>query len=123
MSRRSRDWNENLAEDLRDPVFAQEFILALLDEGFTLQEALAKTVRAYGVNAFAKKVHLPSSNLVRSISARSNPTRKTMELILKPFSLALTAMSRLMLKLEQRVSHQISLSDFHRNVNFRHVAQ
>ena len=48
MSRRSRDWNEDLARDLQDPEFAREFLKALLEEGLTLQEALGRTVRACG---------------------------------------------------------------------------
>ncbi len=32
MAKRSRDWNEGLAHDLRKPDFAREFVLGLLDE-------------------------------------------------------------------------------------------
>ena len=91
MAKRSADWNEGLAADLRDKEFAREFIVALLGEGFSLQQALAKTIRAYGVKEFAKQVHMPSSNLVRSLAARANPTQRTLEALLKPFGLHLTA--------------------------------
>jgi DNA-binding phage protein len=90
MSRRSRDWNEDLARDLRDPEFAREFLKALLDEGFTLQEALARTVRACGVKEFAKRARMPSPNVLRSISPHHNPTQKTIEQLLRPFGLRLT---------------------------------
>lgn len=87
--RRSRDWNEELARDLRHQEFAREFVLGLLDEGFSLQAALAKTIRAYGVAEFAAKTHMASPNVLRSIRAKSNPTQKTLEQLLKPFGLRL----------------------------------
>ena len=90
MTRRSRDWNESLARDLRQPGFAREFMLGLLDEGFTLQAALAKTIRAYGVNEFAGKAKMASPNVLRSIGGRHNPTQMTLEQLLKPFGLKLT---------------------------------
>jgi hypothetical protein len=33
MARRSRDWNEGLARDLRDQALAREFLLAAVEEG------------------------------------------------------------------------------------------
>ena len=42
MARRSRDWNEGLAQDLRDEEFAQGFLLAAMDEGVPIQHALGK---------------------------------------------------------------------------------
>ena len=50
MAKRSRDWNEGLAKDLRDSGFAREFLLAALEEGVSIQVALGKAVRAHGVN-------------------------------------------------------------------------
>jgi len=87
--RRSRDWNEGLARDLRDQAFAREFLEALLEEGFSLQQALAKTVRAYGVTEFASKVHMASPNLLRSIRPNANPTQRTLEQMLEPLGLRL----------------------------------
>ena len=52
MARRSRDWNEGLAQDLRDQEFAREFLLAAMDEGVPIQIALGKIVRAMGVKEF-----------------------------------------------------------------------
>lgn len=94
MSRRSRDWNERLASDLHDPEFAREFLMAMLDEGFTLQAALGKTIRSYGVKEFAKKARIPSSNLIRSIGSKHNPTQKTLDKLLKPFGLRLAVAPR-----------------------------
>jgi len=90
MSKRSRDWNEGLSQDLRDPVFAKGFIIASLDEGLALQAALGKVIRAYGVKEFAKKVKMQSPNVLRAIDPRHNPTQETLNRLLKPFGLYLT---------------------------------
>jgi DNA-binding phage protein len=91
LSHRSQDWNENLAKDLRDPEFAREFLLGLLEEGFSVQEALSKTIRAYGVNEFAKKARMASSNVCRAIRKNFNPSQQTLERLLKPLGLRLFA--------------------------------
>jgi DNA-binding phage protein len=90
MARRSRDWNKGLAHDLRKPEFAREFVLGLLEEGFSLQQALAKVIRAYGVKEFATKAKMPSPNVLRSIDERHNPTQRTLEQLLAPLGLRLT---------------------------------
>jgi DNA-binding phage protein len=90
MARRSADWNEGLAEDLRDPKFAQGFIQAALDEGIPIQVVLGKVIRAYGVKEFAEKVKLPSSNLIRVLSPKYNPTLDTLNRLLRPFALEVT---------------------------------
>jgi DNA-binding phage protein len=94
MARRSAEWNAGLAKDLRDKGFAQEFIQGCLAEGLSLQEALAKVVRAYGVREFAMKAKLPSSNVLRSISPGYNPTSETLNGLLKPFDLCLSVAPR-----------------------------
>ncbi len=87
MARRTADWNEGLAKDLKNKEFAKAFILAALDDGFTVQEVLSKVVRSYGVKEFAKKINLPSSNLSRIINPKYNPTYETLNKLLKPFGL------------------------------------
>ena len=90
MARRSRDWNEGLARDLRNPKFAREFIIAAAQEGIALPYVLGKVVRAYGVKEFAAVCGMASSNVVRVISPKHNPTQATLNRLLKPFSLELT---------------------------------
>ena len=51
----SRDWNIGLAEDLQDPSFAREFILAALAEGVPLQIVLGKVARAIGAKGASRK--------------------------------------------------------------------
>lgn len=90
MAKRSRDWNEGLAEDLRDARFASAFIAAALDEGFSLQEALGKVVRAYGVKEYAAQANIAAPNVLRAIDPKSNPTQQTLERLLEPLGLRLT---------------------------------
>ena len=87
MTKRTRNWDEGLAEDLRDPLFAREFLLAAVEEDISLQEAIAKVIRCYGVKEFAKKISMPSSNLSRAIDQRHNPTQETLNRLLQPFGL------------------------------------
>ena len=87
MARRSRDWNEGLAEDLKDKAFAREFLAAAVEDGVPLQQALAKVIRSTGVKEFAARIDIPSSNLLRAIHPKHNPTQETLERLLKPFGL------------------------------------
>ena len=94
MTRRSADWNEGLARDLRNKHFAGEFIQGCLEQGLSVQEALAKVIRAYGVKEFAAKTKLPSSNILRAINVKHNPTVETLNAILKPFALCISVAPR-----------------------------
>ena len=89
MARRSRDWNLSLAEDLREPAFAREFLLATIEEGVSLQAALGKVVRAMGVAEFAARVEMAGPNVLRAINPRHNPTQETLNRLLQPFGLRL----------------------------------
>ena len=90
MARRSKDWNEGLARDLRDPEFARAFLLAAIEDGGSLQQALGKAVRAIGVKEFAARIDMASPNLLRAIHPRHNPTQATLNRLLKPFGLRLS---------------------------------
>ncbi len=87
MARRSKDWNEGLAEDLQDPKFAREFLTAAVEEGVPLKTALGKVIRAMGVKEFAENVGMPSPNVLRAIHPKHNSTQETLERLLKPFGL------------------------------------
>lgn len=89
MARRSRDWNRGLAEDLKDPTFAREFLLAAIDDGVPLRLALGKVIRAMGVREFAAKIRMADSNVLRAINPRHNPTTDTVNKLLRPFRLRL----------------------------------
>ncbi len=90
MARRHQDWNVGLAEDLRDPEFAREFLLGAIDEEIPIQVALIKVVRAMGVKEFAVKVGMASPNLLRALNPRHNPTQGTLSRLLEPLGLKLS---------------------------------
>ena len=90
MARRSRDWNEGLAQDLRDPEFARDFLLAAMDEGVSIQTALGKAIRAMGVKEFAEQAEMASPNVLRAINPRHSPTQATLSRLLKPLRLRLS---------------------------------
>ena len=58
MSRKTIDWNEGLAEDLKDPAFATEFIMGALEEGATIQEVLSKVIRLHGAWKHNRQIFL-----------------------------------------------------------------
>ena len=90
MARRHESWNVGLAEDLRHPKFAREFLLGAIEEEVPLQIALGKIVRAMGVKEFADKVGMASPNVLRAINPRHNPTQETLNRLLRPFKLQLS---------------------------------
>ena len=90
MARRSKDWNVGLAQDLRDPEFAREFLLAAIGEGVSIQIALGKVIRAIGIKEFSARAKIASPNVVRAINPRHNPTQETLNRLLKPFRLKLS---------------------------------
>ena len=90
MARRSKDWNAGLAADLNSKEFAREFLLASVEEGTSIQTALAKVIRAMGVKEFAAEVDMASPNVLRAIDARHNPTQATLNRLLQPFALRLS---------------------------------
>jgi DNA-binding phage protein len=85
MTKRSNDWNEGLARDLRDPAFAREFLVAAVDEGVPLQHALGKVIRAKGATEFALQVDMSSANILRAINPARNPSHQTLNRLLQPF--------------------------------------
>ena len=93
MARRTKDWNKGLAEDLRNPEFGREFLLAAIEEGISLQHALGRAIRAIGVKEFAATIGMESPNLLRAINPRHNPTQSTINRLLNPFGLKLSLAS------------------------------
>ena len=90
MANRSKDWNEGLARDLQDPSFARDFLLAAVEEGVAVQEALGKVIRAMGVKEYAEKCGIAAPNVIRAIDLRHNPTQSTLNRLLEPFRLRLS---------------------------------
>lgn len=90
MSRRSRAWNEGLAEDLRDKTFARELLLAAIDEGVSIQVALGKVIRAIEGKEFAASARMAPQSVLRAINPHRNPNQETLNRLLRPFRLRLS---------------------------------
>ena len=92
MSRRSKNWDENLAKKLQDREFAKHYLLALVnDERLSLKDALKEVIQSYGISEFAKVCGIVQPNISRALEEGSNPTLMTLEKLLKPFSLSISA--------------------------------
>lgn len=91
MPTRSRDWNETMSKKLHNHHYAHKFILALIDEGDDLQTALGRTIRLYGVKEFAAFLKMDEPAIQRAINPEHNPTKQTLEKLLEPFGLRLSA--------------------------------
>ena len=89
MVRRAKDWDEHMLEDLNDPAFASELMLAGVENGMTLRQALGDIIRGIGVKEFASKVGMPGPHVVRAVDPTHNPTEETLERLLRPFGLRL----------------------------------
>lgn len=87
MARRTSDWNDELALDLQDTGFAREFLMEAVEDGVPLKVALGKVIRANGVKEFAERVGMASSNVLRAVHPKHNPTQETLEKLLEPFGL------------------------------------
>jgi len=78
-----------MLEDLNDPSFTGELIEGQIRDGVPLRQALADVIRGIGIQEFAKKAGMASSNLIRALDPKQNPTEETLERLLKPFELRL----------------------------------
>ena len=89
MKKLSEDWNIELSKKLKNKRFAREFLLASMDEGIPIQEVLKKIVNAYGLSEFAQMVDMAPPNVLRAVNLKHNPTRITLDALIKPFGLML----------------------------------
>lgn len=93
--RRTRNYNEDLSNQLRDPEFAKEFILELMegDGGLSLEEALRHTIEVMGIKEFCKFAKsrrvssLHESNVVDFLKGKRTPKPETLNNYLKPWKL------------------------------------
>jgi DNA-binding phage protein len=89
MPTRSSNWSERVSQELKDTGYAQIFLLALLEDGDQLQEALGRLIRLYGVKEYAQLAKMEESAIQRAINLAHNPTKDTLEKLLAPLKLSL----------------------------------
>ncbi len=97
MNTASRPHDEAVVELLReDPAFADEYLAVALEEADEAggQEALLRALRhvaeAQGMAKIAERAGLPRESLYKSLSAKGNPTLKTLLAVLNAAGLRLS---------------------------------
>jgi len=74
-------------EDLSDPVFTSELVKRLVESGMPIRAAVRDVINGLGVKEYAALVGMASSNVVRAVHPKSNPTLATIERLLEPLGL------------------------------------
>jgi len=92
MKKVTEKYEQNLREDLLDPVEAAEYLNAALEDG--TQEiflmALKDVANAKGISEIARKTSLNRENLYRILSTKGNPKLKSLSLVLHSVGLRLS---------------------------------
>lgn len=86
----TRDWYRGLLERLKDPAEAAAYLNASFQEGLPFPVALGDAVRAHGITKIAQKTRLAKQNVIRALRPNSNPTLKTLVLLLHSVGLELS---------------------------------
>lgn len=86
---RDKSYEEELAQELQNPVFAKVFLLTLMegDDGLTAIEALKHTIRRMGIKEFAHKAGVHADNISRMLSAGVMPKLETLNRYFSVFDL------------------------------------
>ena len=86
---RSNSYDEKLSKKLKNPNFAQEYLLGLIegDEGLSIEDALRLAIQRMGITDFANMIGLPKSNIAEFLNGKRNLKRETLDRYLLPFNL------------------------------------
>lgn len=91
----SRAHDEWLHEQLRDPVFAAEFLATTAsDEPAVYLLALRHVAEAHGMATIAKAAGIPRESLYRALGPNGNPRLSTLTAIMKAAGMTLSAATR-----------------------------
>ena len=87
--RRHPSYDEKLARELRNPRFAADFLLSLMEgrDGLDLAEALKHTSRRMGIKEFPKRAKIHPKSVPRMLTSSSLPKIETLDQYLAPFGL------------------------------------
>ena len=92
-----KDFNETLADELRDPEFATAYLSAALEEEdhHAFLVALRNVVRARrGMSSVSKGTSLGRESLYKSLSEKGNPRFSTVEAVLSDLAFGLSVTHR-----------------------------
>ncbi len=84
-------FDADLAEQLKDPVFAAQYIMAAMEENDPdyMAQAMGNVVKARGVSRVSKATHLSRQALYKMFSPKGNPTLSSVNTVLKAAGLKL----------------------------------
>jgi DNA-binding phage protein len=86
---RAKTYDQELSEKLRNPKFAQTYLMGLMEgeDGLSIEEALRHAVKRMGVKEFSESTGIPHSNIQEFLKKKRRPKPETLNLYLKPFHL------------------------------------
>lgn len=89
MPTRTESFDEFLSKQLQDPDAAKDFLLSSLegDDGFTLIEALIRTINCMGIKEFSKMSGIHRNSISRMLAQKEIPKMKTLNKYLAAFNL------------------------------------
>lgn len=87
MSRRRMTYDAYIAEQMCDPDFAQEVVLAAIREGKSVQDALKIAIESMGIKEFSKKSDIPLQHLSSFVRGEKNFGYKRIACCLAVFDL------------------------------------
>ena len=92
MKKVTEKYENNLKEDLRDPVEAAEYLNAALEDGSqeVFLMALKDIAYAKGISEIARETKLNRENLYRILSTQGNPKLKSLNSVLHSVGLKLS---------------------------------
>ena len=92
MNKVTEKYENNLKEDLLDPIEAAEYLNAALEDGSqeVFLMALKDVANAKGISEIARKTRLNRENLYRILSTQGNPKLKSLSSVLHSVGLKLS---------------------------------
>ena len=90
MSRRSKSYNEMIAEKMRDPEFARGVVLHSVEFGDSVEEALQLAIRSMGIKEFSDRSGLPLQSVSSFVQNRKKFGYKRLTQCLAVFGLKFT---------------------------------
>src|ERR1700747_2189693 len=85
------DFQEHLADDLRDPQMAAEYLMAAIEAGDLeyFKVALGNVAKAHGISNIAQITEIPKPTLYNILKEKSNPSLANIQEVLNACGLTI----------------------------------
>lgn len=87
---RNNAYDEDLAKEMQDPEFAQQYLLNLIEdeeEPMSIEDALRMTISRMGVAEFSRKIKKSKTDVDKFLRGERNLKPETLNEYLLPFNL------------------------------------